>query len=113
MKKYNGLKRWLVSSAVVLATLGVAQEARADVPQVVTHQGRLFDMVGDPVTGQQDITFVIYDAEVDGLELWVQRVQRVQWVQRVRWGRRGRRDRRGRPACRRVRWSGSPTRPRA
>ncbi|MBL8969429.1 MAG: hypothetical protein JNK56_02555, partial [Myxococcales bacterium] len=50
MKNYNGLKRWLVSSAVVLATLGVAQEARADVPQVVTHQGRLFDMVGDPVT---------------------------------------------------------------
>ncbi|MFY0540663.1 collagen-like protein [Nannocystis pusilla] len=39
-------------------------------PELVTHQGRLFDTTGSPVNGTQDLTFTIYDAEIAGNELW-------------------------------------------
>ena len=67
------MRRW-VFGGIVAATVLVSQRARADVPQVVTHQGRLFDAQGVAVTGTQDITFVIYDAEVDGVELWAETI---------------------------------------
>lgn len=73
MKKYIGMRRWL-TGGVVAATVLLSQQARADVPQVVTHQGRLFDAQGVPVSGTQDITFVIYDSEVAGVALWVETI---------------------------------------
>ncbi|MBK9756466.1 MAG: hypothetical protein IPO88_23805 [Nannocystis sp.] len=75
MNTYNGFRRWIVGG-VIAAAATFSQQARADVPQVVTHQGRLFDAQGDPVVGAQDITFVIYDSEINGLELWARDDQR-------------------------------------
>ena len=69
-KNYSGIRKWLMSTTVAAATWSTAMDARADVPQVVTHQGRLFDAGGVPVVGTQDLKFTIYDAEDAGTELW-------------------------------------------
>ena len=69
---FGGMRKWLLGTTLAAATLLTAQSARADVPQVVTHQGRLFDAQGAPVSGPVDITFTIYDSEVDGVELWTE-----------------------------------------
>ena len=50
---------------------GAVESAQAlAVPAFVTHQGRLFDASGMPVSGTQDLTFAIYDAENGGNEIW-------------------------------------------
>ena len=70
MKTYSGLRKWVLGGVATAAFL-LSFDARAlAVPAVMTHQGRLFDMVGAPVTGTQDIKFTIYDAEVGGVEIW-------------------------------------------
>lgn len=52
------------------AALTVSDTAHAVVPGAVTHQGRLFDDMGDPVSDTLDVTFAIYDASSGGTELW-------------------------------------------
>ena len=69
-KDYSGMRKWLMGTTVAAATWLTATDASADVPQVVTHQGRLFDAGGVPVVGTQDLKFTIYDAEMAGVELW-------------------------------------------
>lgn len=57
-----------VLSVLVITLAGVAP-ALAQVPQLLNYQGRL-SSAGGPVTGDQTITFRIYDADTGGAELW-------------------------------------------
>ncbi len=58
--------------AVVLLLAGLAAEARAAVPAPLTHEGRLLDADGQPVTTNQVFTYKIYDAATDGNVLWTE-----------------------------------------
>ena len=73
-KHYKGMRNWWAAAAIAAATWGVTLEASADVPQVVTHQGRMFDGGGVPVVGPQDVKFTIYDLEDAGVELWTETI---------------------------------------
>ncbi len=68
-------KRWLVGAVTTGALLLGASSAFADVPGLVTHQGRLFDAAGKPLTDTLSVTFTIYDGEAAGAtELWKETV---------------------------------------
>ena len=58
-------------SVVALGALASGQAA-ADVPDLLTEQGRLTDSSGNPVQGTEGITFVIYDAPTGGNALWTE-----------------------------------------
>jgi hypothetical protein len=53
----------------VLGLLGVSL-ADADVPSLLTEEGRLFDASNNPVDGATKFTFRLYDASVGGVILW-------------------------------------------
>jgi archaellum component FlaG (FlaF/FlaG flagellin family) len=55
-----------------LGTLLIAQEAAAVVPGTITHQGRLFDTEGTPISDTLDVTFTIYDYPNGGSVLWTE-----------------------------------------
>src|SRR3989338_11633640 len=42
----------------------------AEVPQLITYQGRLSEATGTPLTGTHTIVFRLYDAEQGGNKLW-------------------------------------------
>ena len=65
-----GMRKWMMGTIAAAAVLTTSFAAEAAVPQVVTHQGRLFDGQGAPVVATQTIKFAIYDLEVGGTELW-------------------------------------------
>ena len=68
--KRSGMRNgWLGLVFAAVGLLPVTASALA-VPALVTHQGRLFDPQGGPVTGTLDVTFAIYDAEIGGNEIW-------------------------------------------
>ena len=67
---YNAMRKWMMGTIAAAAVLTTSFAAEAAVPQVVTHQGRLFDGQGAPVVATQTIKFAIYDLEVGGTELW-------------------------------------------
>ena len=52
--------------SLFLLTASIAEA----VPLQLTQQGRILDSNGAAVTGIQDVTFRIYDAETGGSELW-------------------------------------------
>ena len=56
---------------VVFSVLLVAM-LFADVPHLISYQGRLTDSGGAPLTGSHNITFTLYDAEVGGTALWTE-----------------------------------------
>lgn len=56
----------IAGTALVLAVTG----ALAQAPSTILYQGRLADDSGDPVTGDTDVTFRIYDAPTAGTMLW-------------------------------------------
>jgi hypothetical protein len=58
--------------AGLLASVPAA--VHAAVPGSLTHQGRLFDAMGDPVSDTLDVTFTIYDADIGGSVLWTETV---------------------------------------
>ncbi|MCY1008379.1 hypothetical protein OV079_23040 [Nannocystis pusilla] len=64
------MQRFGLAAALAVATLTPTEARALAVPELVTHQGRLFDTTGSPVSGTQDLTFTIYDAELAGNELW-------------------------------------------
>lgn len=68
---HRNLRRGLCSLAfTVLAALpGVAS---ADVPPLLTQQGRLFDAAGEPATGMQDMQIAVYSAASGGTPLWTE-----------------------------------------
>ena len=46
--------------------------AFADVPHLISYQGRLTDGAGTPITGSQNITFRLYDNAVGGTLMWTE-----------------------------------------
>lgn len=67
-------KRVWLAAVVVLAVLAVGvSRAAAEVPVSMTHQGRLLDDAGEPMTGTTTLKFSIYDAASDGALLWESR----------------------------------------
>jgi hypothetical protein len=52
------------------ALLLTASLASAQAPSTILYQGRLADAEGASVTGDTDVTFLIYDAPTDGILLW-------------------------------------------
>ncbi|WAS96683.1 collagen-like protein [Nannocystis punicea] len=62
-------RRCLAAALATAAMAPLAAHALA-VPELVTHQGRLFDANGSLVNGAHDLTFTIHDAEVAGNEVW-------------------------------------------
>ncbi|MDC0666381.1 collagen-like protein [Nannocystis radixulma] len=63
-------KKWWLGPLLAAAWMMPLEASALAVPELVTHQGRLFDANGEPISGTQDLTFKIYDAEVDGNEIW-------------------------------------------
>ena len=55
--------------AVLFVTLAFGT-AMAQVPTSLTQQGRLLDDQGEPISGQVEMTFTIYDAETNGAVVW-------------------------------------------
>lgn len=67
MKRRTPLFPILVAT---LAALGLAALAGATTPGQVSYQGLLLDDQGQPVTGNVDFVFTLYDADVSGSALW-------------------------------------------
>jgi hypothetical protein len=67
------LRTGLTVGPFLLAALAVAGgEARAAVPAQLTHEGRLLDAGGQPVSASQVIIYKIYDAATGGTVLWTE-----------------------------------------
>ena len=63
------LAPFLLAAAVVLPP----GSAESDVPDFLTHQGRLFDDMGVPITDTLDVTFTLYDGPGVGANvLWTE-----------------------------------------
>ncbi len=67
--------RWRVwgrisAIAVGLAVVVSSASVLAAVPEVITHQGRLTNLDGEPETGEVTLQFRIYDDETSGSVLW-------------------------------------------
>ncbi len=67
-------RRFAMSVATVIASLACmglfASTASADVPDQLTHQGRLLNDQGEPATGTKTLEFAIYDSKSGGAVLW-------------------------------------------
>lgn len=66
------MKAELVSITALCLALALPVQARAAVPGPLTHEGRLLDASGQPVTTNQVFTYKIYDAATDGNVLWTE-----------------------------------------
>jgi len=64
--------RRLVSMGVLVGASLLANVAAAAVPGTITHQGRLFDANGAPVSQTLDVTFTIYDAAEGTKVVWTE-----------------------------------------
>jgi len=63
--------RSLLSPALAaLALLATVSSIAVAAPLTFSHQGRLFDVAGDPLTGAHTIAFALNDAPTDGVVLW-------------------------------------------
>jgi hypothetical protein len=62
--------RGLAALVAGLALVGWSGLAGAQVPQQFHHQGRLLNDSGEPVTGERQITFTLYDSKTGGAVLW-------------------------------------------
>ncbi len=56
----------------VLPLLFLVPMAAQAVPDVLSHQGRLFDQTGVPLDGTHDLSFGLHDAPVAGAEIWAE-----------------------------------------
>ncbi len=61
------LRRTLVALALVAGSV-----ARADVPNNLGYQGRLFKADGTPASGSFSLGFAVYDSESGGTLLWTE-----------------------------------------
>src|SRR5687768_9170432 len=64
--------RWLGAGAVALGVLGSVGVSEAAVPETITHQGRLYDADGVPVTSTVDVAFAIYDSPGAIVPIWTE-----------------------------------------
>jgi hypothetical protein len=73
MRKTHVRRGLLGGVAAAMLTLTAVAFA-ADVPQTLTHQGRLYDASGAAVTGQKTLTFKIYDTANAATPIWSEKV---------------------------------------
>jgi len=68
----NTKRRWLTLSlmSVLLLLVGLESSAWAQVPDTITHQGRLYDDAGLPVSDTLDVEFALYSGPATGASLW-------------------------------------------
>jgi len=64
------MKKVRIISTVVFLIIAIASLSYAEVPKLINYQGHLTDKGGNPITGNSNITFRIYDAESGGSILW-------------------------------------------
>jgi hypothetical protein len=62
----------VIAGAII--SLAPAPSMAADVPQTLTHQGRLYDASGNAVTGIVEVEFNIYDAPDAGVPVWTEKL---------------------------------------
>lgn len=60
----------LAVGAILLPTLAFSQKPVPSIPHMINYQGMLTDNSGNPLTGNFDITFRIYNASSDGTLRW-------------------------------------------
>ena len=65
-KRSNGICIFIIFAILTL----FASTAFSAVPEVINYQGSLSDNGGNPINATLNITFVLYDAEVAGSNLW-------------------------------------------
>jgi len=65
-----GLLTIVNSLMLVRQSAGAAPSAAPDVPQLISYQGRLTDAAGNPLTGDYDVRFCLYDVPTGGSALW-------------------------------------------
>ena len=63
-------KHILLVRGVIALIIAMTTAVQADIPQLISFQGKLYDNTSNPLTGIYEITFRIYDAESNGTELW-------------------------------------------
>ena len=67
-------KHIMFVSAVIALIVAMTPTVLADVPQLISFQGILYDNVGNPLTGQYNVTFRIYDIETGGTHVWLETI---------------------------------------
>ncbi len=72
MIRSQSLHSLVLAIGLGAAVFTVSTTASALVPPTITHQGRLFDAGGVPVTGNFDIDFAIYDAVDAVAPIWME-----------------------------------------
>ena len=56
-------KQILIVGVVIASVMAMATVSTVDVPQLINYQGKLHDSAGNPLTGQYEIMFHIYDVK--------------------------------------------------
>lgn len=64
------MKQTSFISAIITLVFVLTNIASADVPQLISFQGKLYDSAGDPLTGEYIVIFRMYDVEWEGDPLW-------------------------------------------
>ena len=65
------MKRLILVMLLTVACITCsASHITAEVPHLISYQGRLTDATGIPIEGSRSVTFRIYDSEVAGNLLW-------------------------------------------
>lgn len=60
----------LAAFALLYPTIGAAQSATPDIPDLVGYQGRLTNASGNPLMGTYEITFCLYNQPSGGSNIW-------------------------------------------
>ena len=66
------MHKWGALCAGLVAIVILANTACASMPQLISIQGRLTDAAGVPLTGSNNLTFLIYNAYSGGSALWTE-----------------------------------------
>lgn len=69
-QRWNPIRTITALAAALLLAQVLATPSGATVPMQVNFQGLLLDDEGDPITGNVDMTFTLFDADVGGVLLW-------------------------------------------
>lgn len=68
--RYGWIGRGLLAAAITAGLLLLGGSAFANIPISVTQQGKLLDDSGEPMTGDVDLEFTLYDSATGGTILW-------------------------------------------
>lgn len=75
MMKRGWVKQWMVACAVAAALWTPASVRAAEAaPQVIAHEGQLFDAEGAPLAGVVRVTFRLYAQRTGGAAVWSEKV---------------------------------------